>query len=220
MMKINQCLKNHFIITKNEKNININNCNMTAQKKILLKEGHSNKIKYNDLNIKTLLYIYDNKAKAHLVDDVSIGIKDFYTDKIIANYYLDKDNSRKVYYTQLYKNYFLTLEVEKDKYYLIIEKAKCEKIFALRDSCFIGDLRIEIKDAIHEWGTTSPNSNEQFSYLHQTLKLKIGNEEKEFSFYDSEIGKDFFIDFGNYIIEPLSVGWQPHIVEMIIHRKK
>ena len=176
----------------------LTHCNMKAQKKILLTKGHSEEIKYKTLNIKTFLHIYDEKAKAHLVGDVSIGIKDSHTNKAIANYYLDKDNPRKVHYTQLYKNFFLTLEIKKDKHYLIIEEAKCGKIFSLRDTLgFVEDLEIKITDAVHYWGTISPNSHEQFSEIHQTLKLKTRDEEKEFSFYDHQIGKDFFIDIGN-----------------------
>ncbi len=200
-------------------------CDMNAQKdnsKVLLPKGKSGEIKFKNLRIKTLLQIYDESAASHLVNDVNLIVDDFNTDEIIAEYYIDADNSGIVFYTQLYKNYFFTFKVENNNYYLFIEEAKLERAFMLRhETGKVKGLNIKIiKDSeVTFWGTDAPDSDEVFFETIQTVKFSTGLKTKKVSFSSSEIKDGYSIEIGKYRIVPLSLTIQPSRIEMIVYEK-
>jgi hypothetical protein len=187
--------------------MSINIYGQESMKKIQLEEG-INDIKYNDLNIAALLQVYDEKSAAHLIGDVFLRLD--HNEESIANFYVDNDKSTKVYFTRIYKNYFLTFLIEKNNKYLIIEKARFGKAFALSSNgtSTIGDIiEIEIKDYILESGYDAPPEDADrnyFSDVKYTLKVKVKNVVKNFSFYSSEVKENPIIEVEGYCIQILS----------------
>jgi len=151
--------------------------------------------------------------------DVSLMIKDFDTQEIIASFYLDSDETKGS--TQLFENYFLTFDKNQDEFHLSIEEARPGKAFTLQhEKGTVENLEITILDAVHETATDDPSPDAQsFDFIHQIIRLKVGDDQKEVSFYDYEISDTFFIEIGDYRLTPLSVNWQPHRIEMIVHLK-
>ncbi len=205
--------------------------NMSAQepmKKLELMEGKSSSIKYNNLNLETLLQVYDETSAAHLIGDIYLAV--YNNDELIANFYLDHHQPEEAYYTKIYNNYFLTFEIEQDRKYLIIEKAHFGKAFGLstEGSCIIAEnddlFELEITDYTSEYGYDAPPEDENrtyFSDVHYTLKIKTKDLEKNVSFNSSEVKDDFVIEIGNYRIQILSDTYKDSsaLIEMIIHKK-
>ncbi len=184
-------------------------------KKISLKKGHSEPIKFQNLKIKTLLQEYDKKAKAHLVGDIYLRISDDYNDEVIVDYYIDNDGTGKNYDTKIYKNYFLTFAIENDNKYLIIEQALFGKPFALSSnrSATIGDqdglVEVEITQFFEEEGYDEPpfkDNRGYFSNVHYTLQIKVRDSIKTFDFYSSDIKLkgNFTFEIEDYTILILS----------------
>tara|TARA_R110001583_G_scaffold36536_6_gene120327 strand:+ start:111784 stop:112452 length:669 start_codon:yes stop_codon:yes gene_type:complete len=197
-------------------------------KKIQLEEGSVSNIKYDDLNISTLFQVYDEKSAVHLIGDLYLRVDD--NGKSIAEFYIDK--STKEYYTKIYKNYFLTFAIENGNRYLIIEQAEFDKTFALsnKGNSKIGNkdnsVEIEITDYEHEWGTNAPPSEDgnasYFDDVHYSLKAKVKNIVKDFSFYSSEIKGNLSIDLEGYCIIILSDIYKDSscLIEMKIIKKE
>jgi len=201
----------------------INIYGQESMKKIQLQEGVSN-IKYNGLNIGTLLQVYDEKSATHLIGDVYLRVDN--NGESIAGFYIDKDEPTKEYYTKIYKNYFLTFLIENNNRYLIIERAKFGKPFALSnsDNALINNIEIEITDYVYEWGYDAPPEDENRSYfsdVRYTLKVKVKDVVKNFSFYSSEVKGDFMIETEGYCIQILSDVYKDSscLIEMIINKK-
>lgn len=186
-------------------------------KKVSLEKGLEQTVVFQDLKVNTLLQVYDQDDQSHLHGDMSIRVNDSQTGKMILSYYLDKDDTVKQARTYLYKNYFLTLEIDKKMCDLQLEESKIGITFILGSNPgVIKDLDIEIIDSFHEWGSEGPLGGETFNFIHQTIKITLGAHQQKFSFYDYEIKDDFFIDFEGFRIIPLTVDWQPHLIEMKI----
>lgn len=193
-------------------------------KKIPLKEGVRSDIKYDDLNINTLLQVYDD-------GDISLRVDN--NDESIVKFYLNSNTVTKDYYTKVYKNYFLTFTIENNNKYLIIEQARFGKTFALSSdgSVTIGNkedaIEIEITDYVHEWGYDAPPEDPNSSYFNDvqyTLKVKAKDIVKDFwiSSSELELKGNFSIDFASYTILILSdkYGEKSSLLEMIIDKKK
>ena len=203
---------------------------VNAQKpmtKTPLKEGVG-KITYPNLNISTLLQVYGKESARHLIGDVYLKVDN--SDKTIAEFYIDNDESTKAYYTKVYKNYFLNFVIEDDGKYLIIEEAQFGKAFALSSdgSMAIGDedglVEIEIVDFIHESGYDAPLEDQDRSHyddVNYTLEVKEKGHIKSFSFYSSEIDSNYVIDIGSYKIQILSDLYKDSaaLIEMMVDKK-
>ena len=196
-------------------------------KKTQLKEGSASNIKYEDLNISTLLQVYDAKSAAHLKGDMYLQVSN--NGEPITEFYID--NSTKDYFTKIYKNYFLTFLIENNTKYLIIEKAQFGKAFALSSNGYstIGTkndfITIEITDYIHEWGYDAPPENDNrssFNDVQYTLNVKVKDVVKNFSFYSSEIKGGFTIHIEGYSILILSDVYKDSssLIEMIVSPKE
>lgn len=196
-------------------------------RKIKLKEGRENIEIAKDLKLETLLQIYGENSKPHLVGDIYFGVKSNGED--IAGWYVDSDNSRNDYSTIIFKNYFLTFNIENEDKSLIIEKSKLGK-FALssKRSAQIENkddiLKLEITDFIYEWGYTGPPGDDNRNYysdVRYTLRVKINDAEKSFNFNSSELKDKYRIDFEGYDILLLSDKYKHEysLVEMIISKK-
>lgn len=81
------------------------------------------------------------------------------------------------------------------------------------------NLKIEILDPFYEWGTESPDSNESFHYIHQTVLITTKTTQKKFNFYDYQLKNGFHLSIDNYKIIPLNIKWEPYSIEMTIHTK-
>lgn len=196
-------------------------------KRITLKEGLVSNIKYKDLNLNTLLQVYDNESAGHLSGDIYLRIDS--NDETITDFYID--NSKKEYYTKIYKNYLFTFTIENNIKYLIIEESKFGKTFALssNDSSIIVKkddfVEIEITDIVQEWGYDAPPEDSDRSYfsdVHYTLKVKTGDIVKKFSFYSSELKGHLSFDLGNYSILILSDIHKDSssLIEMRVNKKE
>ncbi|GEM_PF-5238004 len=189
-------------------------------KRVPLVQGNGNTVNYGDLNLQANLYVYGDDSAAHLVGDVSVAIMNH--GKVIASFYVDNDSSSPVYYSRIYRNYFLTLEVLDSDYNLVIEKSKFGKSFVMNSSLgtvSIDDLHIEIIDSIHEWSENESGEydSEDVSY---TLLLKVNDTVCERSFYSSEINKGYTIDVEGYSIVILSdrYGAKDCLIKMVVNR--
>lgn len=197
-----------------------------VMKKIQIKERTLNNIKYDSLNISTLLQVYDEKSAIHLIRDVYFRVDN--NGETIAEFYIDNDDkSTKEYYTKIYKNYFLTFLIEDNNKYLIIEKAQFGKVFALSSngkSTISNLVEIEITNYLHEWGYTSPEEDSESYYqdVNYTLKVKIKDVVKKINFYSSEIKDNFTIELNGYCIQILSDKYKDSLslIEMIINKKE
>ncbi len=196
-----------------------------SMKKIELEEG-VNSIKYNGLEIETLLQIYDEKSPDHLIGDVRLELSA--NGKTIADFYTANDKSVVEYNTKIYKNYFLTFLIENNKKYLIIEDAKLGKAFALlsRRSALVDNMvAIEIISSVAEFGYDGPIEDENRNYftdVQYTLKVTVKDVVKTISFYSSEIKSGFMIDINGYEVRILSDIYKNSyvILEMIIDKKE
>lgn len=199
------------------------------KKKIELKEGLTNNIKYKALNIGALLQVYGEKSAAHLIGDMYLKLDN--NGEFITEFYIDNDKATKEYYTKIYGNYFLTFVIENNIKYLIIEQALFGKAFALSSngSSSIGNkddlVEIEITNYVHEWGSDGlpqDGKSNYFDDVHYTLKVKVKNDVKSFSFYSSEVKDDFVMDLGEYSIQILSDLFKDSssLIEMVITKKE
>jgi hypothetical protein len=195
-------------------------------KKVHLKEGAVNNIKHNDLNISTLLQVYNGKWAEHLIGDIYLRVDNNYD--LIAEFYVDNDNSTKEHYTRIYKNYFLTFVIENK--YLVIEQAQFGKVFALSSngSSIVGNkdnlVELEITDFVQESGYDAPDEDKNRSYfndVHYSLQVKVGDVVKSFSFYSSEIKGDFTVNIDGYSILIISDTYKDSLplIEMIVNKK-
>jgi len=196
----------------------IKNNNM---KKIALTEGNI-EITHEDLHLKLFFQKYDHTAKKHLIDDVYLRVNTFVKDETIADFYVDYDKPKaNIFLTKIYKNYFLSLVLENGNYFLSIEKAKINTVFAIQKEGVIDDLKIEITNVWSEWGTENPEPDaNQFHYIHQTFKLSVGKEVKEINFCSCDASKEYFIEIANYKIFPGKANIQPYIIALKIEMQE
>jgi hypothetical protein len=198
-------------------------------KKIYLEEGSVSSIKHNDLNLSTLLQVYDEKSAGHLIGDIYLRVDN--KGESIAEFYIAHDQSTKEYYTKIYKNYLLTFMIQDNNQYLIIEQAEFGKVFALLNNSrsTIGSkddlVEIEITDFTHEWGYHAPPGVENrayFSDVHYTLQINVRDVIKSFSFSSSNVGDGFAIDIGDYSLLILSDLYKNSscLIEMRINKKE
>lgn len=206
---------------------------LTANKyfpqKIQLKEGQEENIKLNNLNISTLLQVYDDQSAAHLKGDIYLRINT--NDETIVEFYIDHKDPTKEFYTKAYHNLFLTFSIENQIKYLTIEESKFGKEFALSDqeTFWIGDkdnlIELEITDYYHEWGSNPPviegEAGTTWDDIIYTLKTTANKSEKSYSFSSSEINDQYPIELDNNTIIILSDKYNDSsaFINMIIHKK-
>ena len=203
--------------------------NYMFSQKIQLKEGTTENIKFNDLNINTLLQVYDNQSAPHLIGDIYLRVNT--NNKTIVEFYVDHKDPTKELYTKVHQNLFLTFSIENNIQYLTIEEAKLGKEFALSDqeSFLIEDkgklIELEITDYYHEWGSTLPvvegEEETTWSDVIYTLKTTINKSVKHFSFSSSEINDQYPILLDSYTIIILSDKYNDNsaFINMIIYKK-
>jgi hypothetical protein len=198
-------------------------------KKIPLKEGDTSSIEVKDLTLNYLLQVYDEKSAAHLIGDIYLRVNN--KVETIADFYVDNDSTEGIYYTRIYKNYFLTFVIENNEKHLIIEESQFGKTFALSSngSSTVGNendlVEIEIIDFQHEWGYDAPPEDEGRNYFEDvsyTLKVKTKDVVKNFNFFSSELKGNYTIDLGSYSILVLSDKYKESstLIEMIINKKE
>lgn len=197
-------------------------------KKIRLKEGEVKEIVYNDLNISTLLQVYNAQSADHLVGDIYLRVDN--DGEPITDFYMDNDVSTTEYHTRVYKNYFLTFLIENNNKYLVIEQANFGKAFALSSngSAIVGDkddlVELEITDFVLETGYDAPPSESNrnyFSNVNYSLKVKTGDVVKNFSFYSSGIKDNFIVNLDHFSILILSDKYEDSsaLIEMVVNKK-
>tara|TARA_R110002033_G_scaffold26394_1_gene60211 strand:- start:23898 stop:24575 length:678 start_codon:yes stop_codon:yes gene_type:complete len=205
--------------------------NMIAQqctKKILLTKAANQAIQCENLQLTTLLQVYDETAPAHLIGDIYLRVNA--NDETIAGFYINHDQPKATYDTKIYKNHYLTFRIENDNKYLIIAPAHFGKAFALSSNgiATIGttadEVVLEITDFYQESGYDGPPEDKDrssFSDVHYTLKVKVGDVVKNVSFYSSEVNGNYTIDLGNYSITILSDKYKnaSSLIEMIVDKK-
>lgn len=195
--------------------------------KIQLKEGSVTNIQHSDLNIGTLLQVYDDTSADHLIGDVYLKVEN--NNELMAEFYVDKDSSSSTYYTQVYKNYFLTFRMESDHKYLIIKQSELGKAFALSSNgkAIINEkdhsIAIEIVDFMSESGYDAPpevESRSYFSFVTYTIKVTIGDSVKNFTFSSNEIENNYTLEMGDYQILILSEVYKDTscLLEMIVQK--
>ncbi|SMG51676.1 hypothetical protein SAMN05661096_03805 [Marivirga sericea] len=208
--------------------VSFNICGQEPMKKIALQEGIHN-IEYDHLNLTALLQVYNEESATHLIGDLFLSLE--HDGEEVASFYVEIDTSAKEYLTKIYKNYLLTFMIENSNRYLIIEKADFGKKFALSSnrSATIGNphhaIELAITDYIYESGYDGPPEDENRNYftdVHYTLKVKVKDVVKNFSFYSSEIKGDFIIELQDYEIQILSDLYKNSycLIEMVVHRKE
>lgn len=191
---------------------------------IPLKKGLNENISYENLTINALLQVYDKTTPAHKAGSFYLRVDR--KDETIADYYVDYDHPNEGYFTKTYRNYFLTLKVENDNKYLIIEPTHFGKSFALstKEKAVIGEVvEIEISDYYQEWGNDDPIATSNSGYFadtHYTLRVKAGAIAKDFNFYGSQLKGDYTIDIENYSLQILSDKSENSyaLIEMIINK--
>ncbi|WAC01725.1 hypothetical protein N7U66_17770 [Lacinutrix neustonica] len=199
-----------------------------SMKKIAVVEGLSKCSKYNELNIETLLQVYDNNTSNHLIGDMYLRVDN--QGLPILDFFCDTNPITKEYNTKAYKNYFFTFKIENNNKYLIIEQAQFGKPFALSSKQGVTidkngkPLVIEITEYIHEWGYDGPpedSNRTYFSDINYTLTVKEKEFVKHYSFSSSEIKNNYTINLERYTISILNDLFSESscLIEMIVTDK-
>ena len=193
-------------------------------KKILLAEDTITCESYQELELSIEFQKLTYGIVGHCIEDRYFKVYDHAKD--IAIFYIDIRNPEKKYSTQIYKNYFLTYITENDKKYLVIEKSRLGKSFALwskSDGMIManGDLiEILIESYDYEWGyfDNPKDPNNYYDGTNYTINAKVQNRLQQFYFFNLDIKKGISFDLEKYKIKILSdmEDSSSHLIEMVI----
>jgi hypothetical protein len=191
-----------------------------VMKKIALTSDRVSIVEYQNLKLDASIYIYGENSETHLVGDVLVNIID--NGKVLVSFYIDNNDAGQIYHRRIYKNYFMTLEVDKGEYSIAVEESVFGKPFALQSGlgvACVGDIELEITNFMHEWTVTESGEHDSDD-VNYTLTTRVGDVVENHCFYSSDIGNGYIIELGDYSIEVLSDRYNNNdcIVEVVINR--
>ncbi|PZW41397.1 hypothetical protein LX95_01070 [Mesonia algae] len=118
-------------------------------------------------------------------------------------YYEESSGNKKVNYPKAYQNYSFSLEMNKKKVNLVVEKLDFEKTMFIDvgQTAVIGNLEILFKDCIRE-SSEDINGNQTDAFNSYNVLLAENGEHKTVSFIslDKLVDKELIIEWKNYKI--------------------
>ncbi len=116
-------------------------------------------------------------------------------------HYEESSGNKKVNYPKAYQNYSFSLEINKKKVNLVVEKLDFEKtvFIDLGQTAVIGNLEILFKDCIRE-SSEDINGNQTDVFNSYNVLLAEDGKQKTVSFIslDKLVDKEFIIEWKNY----------------------
>jgi len=174
--------------------------------RIPLKKGKNPSTLYEKLVIEpTNLFIQSKPIKnnsPHVQLELNV-VENSTTYNTFLWYYEESSGNKKVNYPKAYQNYSFSLEINKKKVNLVVEKLDFEKTMFvdLGQTAVIGNLEILFKDCIRE-SPEDINGNQTDVFNSYYVLLVENDEQKTVSFIslDKLVDKELIIEWKNYKI--------------------